>query len=331
MMTGFKLKSTAHLNAKILSGKPDRELHRLGFGEGLVEAARQNENVVGLCCDLTDSTKMRLFADRFPERFIEVGVAEQNMIGMAAGLALSGKIPFAASYSVFNPGRNWDQIRISVCYSEANVKIVGAHAGISVGKDGSTHQGLEDMASLRAMPKIVILAPADYEEAKKATLAAAQYRGPVYIRFGREKIPKVTTPKTPFKIGKAQVFVEGTDATVVACGPLVYEAIKAAQWLYPKIKVEVINSPTIKPLDKETLIKSVQKTGAVVTAEEAQIIGGLGGAVAETLGENCPAPIQRVGVKDTFGESGSPDELMDKYGLRAKDIIQAVKKITKDV
>lgn len=327
-MSVFGLNQKMFLNQKILK-KPETELHRLGFGEGLLEAARKNDQVVGLCCDLTGSTKMDLFKNEFPERFIEVGIAEQNMIGMAAGLALNGKIPFCASYAVFNPGRNWDQIRVSVCYSNTNVKIVGAHAGISVGKDGATHQGLEDIASLRAIPNITILAPADYDETKKATLAAAQFKGPVYIRFGRETVPKVTTPKTPFQIGRAEVLVEGEDATVIACGPMVFEAIKASQALYPKIKVEVINSSTIKPLDSDTILKSVRKTGAAVTAEEAQIIGGLGGAVAECLAENYPAPLERVGVLDKFGESGGPEELMDRYGLRAKNIIQAIQKAIK--
>jgi len=322
----FKLNPKMFLNQKVLE-KPEMGLHRLGFGEGLLEAGKKNEAVVGLCCDLTGSTKMDLFAKEFPERFIEVGIAEQNMIGIAAGLALEGKIPFASSYAVFNPGRSWDQIRVSVCYSKTNVKIIGAHAGISVGKDGATHQGLEDIASIRALPSITILAPADYDENKKATLASAKFIGPIYLRFGREVVPKITTSQTPFAIGKAKIFVEGEDVTVVACGPLVFEAIKAAQALYPKIKVEVINSPTIKPLDCDTIVKSAKKTGAVVTAEEAQIIGGLGGAVAECLSENYPVPIHRVGIKDTFGETGGPDNLMKKYGLKSDNIITAVKEV----
>ncbi len=325
-MNAFKLNPKMFLNQKILT-KPEMELHRLGFGEGLLEAGKKDEAVVGLCCDLTGSTKMDLFAKEFPERFVEVGIAEQNMIGIASGMALEGKIPFCASYAVFNPGRNWDQIRVSVCYSKTNVKIVGAHAGISVGKDGATHQGLEDIASIRVIPNITILAPADYDENKKATLESAKFVGPIYLRFGRELVPKITTSQTPFKIGKAQIFVEGVDVTVVACGPLVYEAIKAARILYPKIKVEVINSPTIKPLDSGTILKSAKKTRAVVTAEEAQIIGGLGGAVAECLSENFPVPMRRVGVKDTFGETGGPDDLIKKYGLKSADIIKAINEV----
>ncbi|TSC92675.1 MAG: transketolase [Candidatus Berkelbacteria bacterium Licking1014_7] len=323
----FILNPTAHLDPKILTDKLEKELQRLGFGEGLVEAAIKDKNIVGLCCDLTGSTKMDLFRDAYPDRFIEIGVAEQNMISVAAGMALEDKIPFAASYAVFNPGRSWDQIRISVCYSRANVKIVGAHAGISVGKDGATHQGLEDIASVRAIPNLSILAPADYEETKKATLAIAKFKGPVYIRFGRETVPKITTAKTPFQIGKAEVFVAGSDVSIIACGPMVFEAIKASQNLYPKIKAEVINCHTIKPLDIETIIESVKKTGAVVTAEEAQITGGLGGAIAEILAENYPCPMERIGVRDTFGESGAPDELMDKYCLRAKHIEKAVRQV----
>ncbi len=302
---------------------------RQGFGEGLVDAADKNPNVVTLCCDLTDSTKSADFAKKYPERFVEIGVAEQNMAGVAAGMAASGKIPFITSYAVFNPGRNWDQIRVSICYSENNVKIMGAHAGISVGPDGATHQALEDMAIMRVLPNMTVIAPADYWEARKATRALAELKGPGYMRFGREKLPVITTEKTPFKIGRAEVLREGKDVAVVACGPLVYEALLAARQLEKKVSVMVINSHTIKPLDSKTILAAATKCKALVTAEEHQINGGLGSAVAEVLAENYPVPLQRVGVRDSFGESGKPDELMDKYGLRAKNIIQAISKVVK--
>lgn len=303
---------------------------RNGFGEGLVEAGRANKNVLALCADLTESVRIEAFAKEMPAQYLEIGVAEQNMMGIAAGLALSGKIPFVASYAVFNPGRNWDQLRVSVAYSRANVKVIGAHAGISVGPDGATHQALEDVAITRAIPDLVVIVPTDAVEAKKAILAAVAYEGPVYIRFGRDKVPTVTVPETPFVIGQANVFREGSDVTIVADGALVYEALVAAEALAKKkISAEVIAMPTVKPLDIKTLTASLKKTGAVVTAEEAQITGGLGGAVAEMAGEHCPVPLRRVGVQDTFGESGTPAELMDKYGLRSVNIIEAVTAVLK--
>ena len=281
-----------------------------------------------LCCDLTESTRSLQFKEAYPERFLEIGVAEQNLAGVAAGLALEGKVPFCSSYAVFNPGRNWDQIRVSVCYTNANVKIVGAHAGISVGPDGATHQGLEDIATMRVLPNMTILAPCDYYETKKATIAAAKINGPVYIRFGRNATPVFTTPDTPFEIGKAYVLREGTDVTIVSCGPLVYEALLAAHELEVEgLSVEVINCPTIKPLDIDTIIASAKKTNAVVSVEEHQITGGLGGAVAETLGEHYPATLQRIGMPDTFGESGEPHELLKKYGMTKPAIVVAVKKV----
>lgn len=301
---------------------------RDGFGKALAELGKQNKNVVALCADLTESIRIEEFAKAVPDQFIELGVAEQNMMGMAAGLALAGKIPFIASYAVFNPGRNWDQLRVAVAYSQANVKVIGAHAGISVGPDGATHQALEDVAITRVLPGLVVVVPTDFHEAYKATLAVAEYKGPVYMRFGREKTAVVTTPETPFVLGKANLFREGKDATICANGPLVYEALLAAEALAKeKISCEVIAVPTVKPLDKETIVTSVKKTGAMVTAEEAQITGGLGGAIAELLGEECAVPLYRIGVRDRFGESGKPEELMDAYGLRAKDIIKAVKQV----
>lgn len=315
-----------NLFAKNIEQVPTRN----GYGEGLVEAGNKDKNVVVLCCDLTDSTRSKAFKEKFPDRFIEVGVAEQNMAGLAAGMALNGLIPFCSSYAVFNPGRNWDQIRVSVCYNEANVKIVGAHAGISVGPDGATHQGLEDIAITRCLPNMTVLAPCDYLETKKATLAAAKIKGPVYLRFAREKTPVFTTNKTPFKVGRAEVFKEGNDITIISFGPLVYEALKAAKDLQKqKIDAEVINCHTIKPIDIKTIVKSAKKTGKVVTIEEHQIYGGLGGAVAEVLAQNQPVPMQIIGMPDSFGESGEPQQLLDKYGMNVFEIIKAVKKLMK--
>jgi transketolase len=301
---------------------------RNGFGDGLVEAGQANRNVVALSADLTESIRIEAFSKACPEQFVEIGVAEQNMMGIAAGMALSGKIPFVASYAVFNPGRNWDQLRVAVAYSRANVKVVGAHAGISVGPDGATHQALEDVAITRVLPDMVVIVPTDMHEAKKVVHAIVAYEGPVYIRFGREKVATITTPETPFVIGKANLFRIGADVTICANGPLVYEALLAAENLAKEgITCEVLAIPTVKPLDGAAILASVQKTGAMVTAEEAQVNGGLGGAIAEFLGENCAVPMQRIGVKDRFGESGKPDELMDAYGLRAGAIEKAVKAV----
>ena len=299
------------------------ELTRAGFGDGLVEAGKDSR-VFALCADLTDSIKISGFAKAYPERYVEIGVAEQNMMGIAAGLALSGKIPFVASYAVFNPGRNWDQLRVSVCYSQANVRIVGAHAGLSVGPDGATHQALEDIAITRVLPGLTVIVPTDALEAKKVVLALVEHVGPVYIRFGRDKNPQITTEQTPFVIGKANLFREGADVTLLANGPMVHEALVAAAELAKQgIQAEVLAVPTVKPLDVEAILASVSKTGAVVTAEEAQATGGLGSAVAELLAENLPTPLYRIGVRDSFGESGKPAELMAKYGLTAGDIFKA--------
>ena len=305
----------------------EQKATRDGFGDGLVIAGEKNRNVVVLCCDLVESTRAQAFARKFPERFIEVGVAEQNMMGIAAGLSFTGKIPFITSYAVFSPGRNWDQLRVSVCYSSANVKVIGAHAGISVGPDGATHQAMEDLAITRVLPRMTVIAPADYYEAKKAIVAAAERKGPLYMRFGREKVPVVTSEETPFEIGKAQVYKFGKDVAVIACGPLVYESLIAAKQLEGKISVMVINCPTIKPIDIKAITEAARATGAVVTAEEHQINGGLGSAVAEVLAEHSPVPMQRVGALDTFGESGKPEELMQKYHLSSADIVAAVRKV----
>jgi len=310
--------------------KPDRVPSRDGFGLGLVALGKKNKNIVSLCCDLTDSTRAAWFKKEFPDRFIEVGVAEQNMAGIAAGLSFSGKIPFISSYAAFNPGRNWDQIRVSLCYSEANVKIEGAHAGISVGPDGATHQALEDVASLRPLPNMTILVPCDALEAERATIAAGIKKGPVYLRFGREKVPLVTSKKTPFEIGKAYIYRLGSDVSIIACGIMVYEALKAADILEKQgISAMVINNPTIKPLDEKTIVATAKKTKAIVTAEEHQVNGGLGGAIAELMSKKYPVPIEMVAVMDRFGESGQPEELLKKFGLTADDIVKAAKKAVK--
>ncbi len=303
---------------------------RNGYGEGLVVAGKKNSNVVVLCADLTESTRSHLFQKMFPDRFIEVGVAEQNMAGLAVGMTYAEKIPFLSSYAVFSPGRNWDQIRVNACYNNANIKIAGAHTGISVGPDGATHQALEDIAITRVLPNMTVVVPCDYRETIKATVAVAEIKGPCYLRFTREKTPAFTTEKTPFQIGRAEIFKAGKDVSVIACGPLVYEALVAAKILEKeKISVEVINSHTIKPLDVETIVRSAEKTGCVITVEEHQISGGLGGAVAEALGEFCPVPLERVGMPDTFGESGEPEELLKKYGMTRETIIKKIKKVLK--
>lgn len=309
--------------------EPELIAPRDGFGEGLFELGHNNQDVVALCADLVESTRVQKFADNFPDRFFEMGVAEQNMAGVAAGLALSGKIPFIVSYAVFNPGRNWDQVRVSICYSKANVKIIGAHAGISVGPDGATHQALEDVAITRVIPNLAVVVPADSIEAKKATIAFAKYVGPCYMRFGREKNPVITTPETPFKIGKAISLLAGKDVTIIANGQMVYRALMAAKQLQHKYEVGVINLHTLKPIDVESIVNAAKNSGAIVTAEEHQVIGGLGGAVAETLAEYYPVPIVRVGIKDTFGESGDPDELMEHYHLGVSDIVDAVERVVK--
>jgi transketolase len=304
---------------------------RDGYGRGLIKLGEKNKDVVVLCCDLTDSTRAGWFKKKFPSRFIEVGVAEQNLMGIAAGLSFLGKIPYISSYAVFNPGRNWDQLRVSVCYSKANVKIQGAHAGISVGPDGASHQALEDIAITRCLPNLVVIVPCDAIEAEKATVASSLIKGPVYLRFGREKIPVITTSKTPFRVGRAEIYREGKDVAIIACGLMVYEALVAAEKLKKQgIDAMVINNHTIKPIDKETIIKAAKKTKAIVTAEEHQVAGGMGSAVAEVLSQSCPVPMGFVGVKDTFGESGKPKELLEKYGLNSKAIIREVKKLVRN-
>jgi transketolase len=310
-----------------LEAKPTRD----GFGLGVVEAGKVDPNVVVLCADLSVSTQAEMFRKAFPERFIEAGIAEQSMAAIAAGLALAGKVPFIASYAAFSPGRNNEQIRTTASLQKANVKIMGAHAGVSVGPDGATHQALEDMALMRVQPNMKVFAPCDVWEAKRIVIAIAKIDGPCYMRFARDATPVITTEGTPFEIGKAPVFWEPkggkAEVAIIACGPLVYESILVADKLEREgVGVLVINSPSVKPLDEKAILAVAKRAGAVVTAEEHQAAGGLGGAVAEFLGENYPVPVVRVGVKDRFGESGKPDELMVAFGLVAKDVVVAAKK-----
>ena len=308
--------------------KPELKPIRDGYGEGLILAGEKNKDVVVLCADLTESTRSQAFQKKFPERFVELGVAEQNMASVAAGMALAGKIPFISSYAVFSPGRNNEQIRTTIAYNEANVKIAGAHAGISVGPDGATHQALEDIGLMRMLPGMTVVVPCDAVEAKKATVAAAELAGPVYLRFGREKTPLFTTDHTPFKIGQAEVFKEGKDVVIFVCGSLIYNSLMAALDLEKeKISVVVINVHTVKPLDKDIILKYADKTKAVVTVEEHQIHGGLGGAIAELLSRELPIPMEFIGVHDSFGESGQPEELIKKYGMDVESIKKAVVKV----
>ena len=304
--------------------------NRDGFGKGLVALGERNPRVVVLCADLSKSTRANLFRDKFPDRFFQFGVAEQNMMAAAAGMSLVGLIPFVCTYGVFATGRCFDQLRVNVAYSNCNVKIEGAHSGVLVGPDGATHQALEDIALSRVLPNLIVIEPCDAIEARKATLAMAEISGPVYIRLAREKIPVITAEDSPFSVGKANTLRQGKDAAVMACGPEVGEALGAAEVLEKEgIEVEVINLHTIKPLDKEAIISAARKTGAVVTAEVHQVAGGMGSAVAEVLAQNCPVPMEMVGVKDRFGESGRPWELMEKFGLTSKEIAAAIRRTLK--
>jgi transketolase len=302
---------------------------RNGYGDGLLEAAKRDERVVALAADLTESTRTLPFAEAFPKRFVQVGITEQNMASVASGMAAMGKVPFIASYAMFSPGRNWEQIRTTIAYNDSNVKIIGAHAGVSVGPDGATHQAIEDIALMRVVPNMIVIAPADVHEARKATLAAAKYHGPVYIRVGRSNTPVVTTEESPFEIGKAEVMFEagsGKGVGLVVTGSLLFNAIKAAQKLVEEgIPVTVLHMPTIKPLDKEALLALAQKHQGLVTIEEHQKAGGLGGAVCEYLSEVSPIKIIRVGVDDQFGQSGEPEELIEHYGMGIDSIIKAAR------
>ncbi len=309
------------VTTKWSSHKFDAEPIRKGFGRGLLQAGKEDKNVVAACADLTDSTQMSLFKAEFPDRFIEIGVAEQNLVTVGAGLSAMGKIPFVSSYAAFSPGRNWEQIRTTICLNDRPVRIVGSHAGVSVGADGATHQMLEDIALMRVLPNMVVIAPADGPEAERATLALAKDKRPAYIRLAREATPIITTEKTPFEIGKAYKYIEGNDVTIIATGTMTYQALAAADMLAKdKVSAEVLHVPTIKPLDATTIIASAKKTGAVITVEEAQIVGGLGGAISELLSEHEPTKLIRIGMKDRFGESGKPEELLEHFGLTAKHI-----------
>ncbi len=303
--------------------KPTRD----GYGLGVVEAAKIDPRVVVVCADLTESTRNLDFKKLFPDRFVQVGVHEQFLAAGAAGLAMAGKIPFITSYAMFCPGRAWEQVRTNICLNDVNVKIVGSHAGVSVGPDGATHQAIEDIAIMRPIPRMTIIAPCDAVEAKKATLAAAKMVGPCYIRFAREKTPVFTTEETPFEIGKALTLREGKDAAIIACGPLVHNALKAAEALAAEgLDVRVINSPTVKPLDEAAVLAAATDCGAIVTVEEHQITGGLGGAVAEYLAKSRPTPQEFVGVPNVFGESGEPMQLIEHFGMGVSHIKEAVRR-----
>ena len=301
---------------------------RSGFGDGIVEAARKNPNIIALTADLAGSLKLNQFMKEFPDRFIQCGIAEANMIGVAAGLTIGGKIPFTTTFANFSTGRVYDQIRQSIAYSQKNVKICASHAGLTLGEDGATHQILEDIGMMRMLPNMTVIVPADFNQTKQATIAIAAHEGPVYLRFGRPVMPIFVKPDAKFIIGKADIIQEGTDVTIIACGHLVWKSIEAVQILEAKgISVELINMHTIKPLDVTAILKSVTKTGCVVTAEEHMLNGGLGDAVSQVLVRNLPVPQEFVGVNDSFGESGAPMELMTKYGIDTQNVVDAVLKV----
>ena len=318
-----------HLNPKLFDADVEQAPIRKGFGEGLVEAGEQDHRVVALCADLTESTTILAFAKKFPERYVEMGIGEQSMASVASGLAAMGKIPFFSSYAMFSPGRNWEQIRTTIAYNHVNAKIIGSHAGISVGPDGGTHQAIEDMGLMRMVPRMVVIAPCDAIEAKKATIAAAKWEGPVYIRLARDATAIVTTPETPFAIGKAEIFFapsegKATQVGIIATGSLVYNAIMAAKQLEGEgIAAKVLNLPTIKPLDEEAVLALAKEAGAIVTVEEHQRAGGMGSAVAEFLARTQPTPQEFIGVDDKFGQSGTPAELVEHYGMGISAIKEA--------
>lgn len=319
------------LNPKLFHKDVEQAPIRKGFGEGLVLAGDQDHQVVALCADLTESTQMHLFAKKYPERYIEQGITEQSMASVASGMAAMGKVPFFSSYAMFSPGRNWEQIRTTIAYNDANCKIVGSHAGISVGPDGGTHQAIEDIALMRVVPRMVVLSPCDAIEAKKATLAAAKYHGPVYIRLAREATPVITKEETPFEIGKAQLFFSPSGVSKVALmatGGLVYNAIQAAKQLEGEgIAAEVWNVPSIKPLDEGVVLEVAKRVGAIVSVEEHQRKGGLGGAIAEFLAQNYPTKQEFIGVADQFGQSGTPAELIEHYEMGVAAIVKAAHKV----
>ncbi|MGB1452268.1 MAG: transketolase family protein [Crocinitomicaceae bacterium] len=301
---------------------------RSGFGEGLAELGDENENVVALCADLTGSLKMNAFQNAHPNRFFQVGIAEANMMSLAAGMTIGGKIPFTGTFANFSTGRVYDQIRQSIAYSKKNVKICASHAGLTLGEDGATHQILEDIGMMRMLPNMTVVVPADFNQTKQATKAIAEHDGPIYLRFGRPVMPIFIKPDTPFVIGKAQTIYEGSDVTIIACGHMVWKSIEAVEELKKKgISVDLINMHTIKPLDHSAILDSVRKTGCIVTAEEHMANGGLGEAVAQVLSRNYPCPQEFVAVNDSFGESGKPMDLMDKYGIGTSNIVSAVERV----
>ena len=319
------------LNPSLYNDDVQQEPIRAGFGRGLKAAGEANEAIVALCADLTDSTKMSDFRAAFPERFIEMGIAEQNLVTVASGLARAGKIPFTSSYAAFSPGRNWEQIRTTIALNEQPVKIIGSHAGVSVGPDGATHQMLEDIALMRVLPHMVVIAPGDSIEAEKATKAIAENGQPSYLRLAREKTPIISTDESPFEIGKAYVLREGHDICLLGTGTMTYQLLVAAKILeHHNIHAEVVHVPTVKPLDEETILASVRKTGRVVTAEEAQINAGFGGAIAELLSEKLPTPLLRVGMRDRFGESGEPAELIKHFRLDGASIAEDIQKFVSE-
>ena len=320
------------LNPDIYSDDVKLEPIRAGFGRGLKAAGEANENIVALCADLTDSTQMSLFKAEFPKRFVEIGVAEQNLVTVASGMARAGKIPFTSSYAAFSPGRNWEQIRTTIALNDMPVKVIGSHAGISVGPDGATHQMLEDIALMRVLPNMIVVAPGDSIEAEKATKAIAENGKPTYMRLARDKTPIFSTEESPFEVGKAYVLKEGYDVTLLGTGTMTAQLLLAAELLkHSNIHAEVIHVPTIKPLDEETILASVRKTGRAITAEEAQVTGGFGGAIAELLGEKLPTPLHRIGMQDRFGESGEPAELMTYFKLDGTSIADRTKQFISDV
>lgn len=304
---------------------------RDGYGYGLIEAAKNNENIVAIGADISASTRLDWFQKDFSERFFNMGIAEQNQMGVAAGMSLMGKIPFVCNYGVFLSGRSWDQIRTTVCYNNSNVKLGGAHGGISVGPDGATHQALEEIALMRCLPNMTVIVPTDAVETQKATIAAADLKGPVYIRFGREGVPIISSKNTPFKIGEANCLREGSDLAIIACGAMVYESLLAAEELEKHgMQVMVVNLHTIKPIDSAAIIEAAKKCGAIITAEEHQIMGGMGSAVAEVVTQNCPVRMKMIGIQDRFGESGDPKTLMEQYGMTSHEIVSAALQIKKE-
>ena len=318
------------LNSKIGQADIEQEPTRKGYGQGVVDLGDADKNVVVLTADLAESTMVHEFAKKYPERFIECGVAEQNMMGVAAGLGLTGKTAFVSSYAVFSPGRSWDQMRVSVCYSEANVKVAGAHTGVTVGPDGATHQALEDVAIMRVLPNLIVEVPCDSIEARKTAVALGKTKGPAYFRLGRSKTPVITTAKTPFEVGKAEIFRDGKDVAIIASGAVLYNGLLAALELEKEgISVMVVNNHTIKPIDFATIIGAAKKCGAVVTLEEHQTQAGCGSAVCEVLAQNFPVPVEMLGMPNTFGESGEPEQLIEKYGMGKNAVIAAVKKVLK--